>query len=132
MDELIKLLASLVAVALIALLVRWLGMGQAKLESDADAIVYAEAAQVGFIGGDVLRDAGGNAAIVAAASGQGFVLLKKLGSKFAGRFVAVPNYRVDNHQLIVSTDDALFGDVAIDPDTGSAMDRMLKRITRWS
>lgn len=85
---LLQFTASLVAIVLLAGLAYWLGLGRpARFESDEDVRRAAREAIYGFEAEKVARDANGAAALARDRNGR-IMLLRRHGSKFAGRLLS--------------------------------------------
>lgn len=119
--------ASLVAVLLVAWLVRKIGLGADPRIGDADhAIRLAEEAEAGFHGVEVARDRAGFAAIVQNAEGR-MMLVRAHGNFFAARPVdASVIGRLDKDFLTLTMPEKTFGAVTLQlgKDAGMWASRM--------
>lgn len=84
---LLQFVGSLIAITLLVLLSRWLGLGgAARLRDEAEAREIAEDAICGFGPREVVLDAKGRGALLVGASGR-IMLLAPHGSKFSARLL---------------------------------------------
>lgn len=106
--------ASLIAVCLVAWLVKAMGLGgDARIRDDEEAIRLADEADTGFGGVEVARDRAGFAALVDNGRGQ-MMLVRAHGNHFAARPVnAQTIIRLDKNFLILSSPDRRFGSVTL-------------------
>lgn len=106
--------ASLVAVLVVAWLVRAIGLGaDPRIADAAHAIRLAEEAEAGFGGIDVARDRAGFAAIVRNGEGR-MMLVRAHGNFFAARPVdAGVIGRLDKDFLTLETPEKTFGTVTL-------------------
>lgn len=114
--ELLKLVASIVAILAIFWLVRRLGLGSGhvRIRDSAHAIALAEEAECGFGGVRGEVDAAGYAALVTNATGA-VMLVRAHGNRFAARRIG-PGWhaRLNRRQLELSADEKPFGTVTLD------------------
>lgn len=112
--EFLQLGASLLAVFLIAWLVRRIGLGgDPRIANDAHAIRLAEEAEAGFRGTEVARDRAGFAAIVRNGEGRQ-MLVRAHGNHFAARAIdAQVLGRLDKEFLTLTVPDRTFGSVTL-------------------
>jgi len=119
--------ASLVAVLLVAWLVRKIGLGaDPRIEDATHAIRLAEEAEAGFHGVEVARDRAGFAAIVQNAEGR-MMLVRAHGNFFAARPVdASVIGRLDKDFLTLTMPEKTFGAVTLQlgKDAGMWASRM--------
>ncbi|MEZ5709347.1 MAG: hypothetical protein R3E02_08175 [Blastomonas sp.] len=120
-----KLLAgSIAAILFVAWIVRLMGLGQRRLESEAEAISLSADLIPGFEGVSSLLSANGAAALVMDQEGR-IALIKSHGAQFAGRLIARPvPARQQGDQWIVDSGDYFFGTVRFNLDKQGA-DRLL-------
>lgn len=106
--------ASLVAVLVVAWLVRAMGLGaDPRIADAAHAIRLAEEAEAGFGGIDVARDRAGFAAIIRNGEGR-MMLVRAHGNFFAARPVdAGVIGRLDKDFLTLETPEKTFGTVTL-------------------
>lgn len=125
MNELIMFGGSLALIALVVGLVHFMRLGGGSIASDEQAGELAEAFSAGFHPGMVLRDKEGRAALVAEASGNGFVLMKQGGSHASGRFLTRPKIEERDGHLVVDSEDRWFGPVSIAPENDATANGMI-------
>lgn len=125
MNEVIMLGGSLVLIALVVGLVHLMRLGGGNIASDEQAAELAEAFSAGFNPGMILRDREGRGALVAEASGNGFVLMKQAGSHASGRFLLKPEIEERDGKLVIDSEDRWFGPVSIAPENDATANRMI-------
>lgn len=111
----LQLAGSLVAILLVFLLTRWLGLGgDVRIRDEDTARRLADEAVCGFDPVDVALDRAGIGALLR--DGQGRVLLlRRHGAHFAARLVDDPaGVRLDRNFLTIATGDRWFGKVTLD------------------
>lgn len=103
---------SLAGVIGLALVARWLRLGESHIASDAQAREAAEEMLAGFVARGALRGADGNAALVA---GDGtLALLKRHGARIAARRLIAPLRLTQAIEGVrVETGERLFGGVVL-------------------
>ena len=103
---------SLAGVLGLALLARWLRLGESRISSEAQARETAEQMLAGFLAHGALLGTDGNAALVA---GNGSIaILKRHGAKIAARRLLVPlRLMQDVEGVRVETGERLFGGVLL-------------------
>lgn len=111
----LQLAGSLVAILLVFLLTRWLGLGgDVRIRDEDTARRLADEAVCGFDPVDVALDRAGIGALLR--DGQGRVLLlRRHGAHFAARLIDDPaGVRLDRNFLTIATGDRWFGKVTLD------------------
>ena len=111
----LQLAGSLVAILLVFLLTRWLGLGgDVRIRDEDTARRLADEAVCGFDPVDVVLDRAGIGALLR--DGQGRVLLlRRHGAHFAARLIDDPaGVRLDRNFLTIATGDRWFGKVTLD------------------
>ena len=111
----LQLAGSLVAILLVFLLTRWLGLGgDVRIRDEDTARRLADEAVCGFDPVDVALDRAGIGALLR--DGQGRVLLlRRHGAHFAARLVDDPaGVRLDRNFLTIATGDRWFDKVTLD------------------
>lgn len=116
---------SLLLVGLVVGLVYLMKLGGGSIASDEQAAELAEAFSAGFHPGMILRDKDGHAALVAEASGNGFILMKQRGSHASGRFLLKPKIEERDGNLVIDSEDRWFGPVSITPENDAAANNMI-------
>lgn len=113
--QLAQVAISIIAVLLLALLARQLGLGgDVRLRSEAQALDEAAAALGGFDAVDVVLDRAGIGALLRDAQGR-VLLLRRHGALFAARLLdSHADTRLDHNFLTIGTDDKSFGKITLD------------------
>lgn len=120
--NLVQLGYSLAGVALLALIARWLRLGESRISSVAQAREAAEDMLAGFVAQDAVIGTDGNAALVAGTFGRGapgmrggaIAVLKRHGAKVAARRLIPPLQLSQAVEGVrVETGERLFGDVLL-------------------
>ncbi len=113
--QLIQVSVSILAVLLLALLARQLGLGgDVRLRSEAQARDEAAAALGGFDAVEVALDRAGIGALLRDAQGR-VLLLRRHGAQFAARLIdSHADTRLDRNFLTIGTADTSFGKVTLD------------------
>lgn len=103
---------SLAAVVGLALIARWLRLGESRIASEGQARETAEQMLAGFVAHGALLGTDGNAALVA---GNGSIaILKRHGAKIAARRLIAPlRLTQDVEGVRVETGERLFGGVLL-------------------
>ena len=126
-SDLIQLAGSLVAVLVVAWLVKRMGLGaDPRIADAAHAIRLADEAETGFGGVEVARDRAGFAAIVRNAEGRQ-MLVRAHGNHFAARPIdASVEGRLDKDFLTLTMPERTFGSVTLQlgKDAGMWASRM--------
>jgi hypothetical protein len=106
----IKALASLVAVLLLAGLARWLGLGgDVRIRNADHARALAQDVHYGFDPVDVIVDRAGFGALLRDANGRQ-MLIRRSGARFAGRLIEPGvEARLDLQFLTLGSDGSPFG-----------------------
>ena len=125
MNELFMFGGSLALIALVVGLVYFMKLGGGSIASDEQASELAEAFSAGFHPGMILRDKDGRAALVADASGNGFMLMKQAGSHASGRFLLKPKIEERDGNLVIDSEDRWFGPVSITPENDATANSMI-------
>lgn len=107
----VKLLASLAAVLILAWLVRALRLGEARIESEAQAREEAEAAFPGFVPERVVLASDGRAALVF--GGGAVIALKLHGAHVAARRLSPAQVRASAEGWLVETGERRFGNLLV-------------------
>ncbi|MBK6802767.1 MAG: hypothetical protein IPG83_15160 [Novosphingobium sp.] len=113
--QLAQLAVSLIAILLLALLARQLGLGgDVRLRTRAQALDEAAAALGGFEAVDVALDRAGIGALLRDSQGR-VLLLRRHGAQFAARLLdSHADTRLDRNFLTIGTGDTSFGKVTLD------------------
>jgi hypothetical protein len=110
----IKALASLAAVLLLAGFARWLGLGgDVRIRNADHARALAQDVHYGFDPVDVIVDKAGFGALLRDADGRQ-MLVRRAGARFAGRLLEPGmDARLDRQFLTLGSDDTPFGSVTL-------------------
>ncbi len=102
--QLIQLGGSLVAILLLALIAKWLGLGRdVRIANVAEAKALAASAIAGFDARDVALDRAGLGALLRDDAGR-FMILRRHGARFVGRMLDSHSHcRLDRDFLNVAT-----------------------------
>ena len=113
--QLIQVTVSILAVLLLALLARQLGLGgDVRLRSEAQARDEAATALGGFDAVEVALDRAGIGALLRDAQGR-VLLLRRHGAQFAARLIdSHADTRLDRNFLTIGTGEKSFGQVTLD------------------
>ena len=113
--QLIQVTVSILAVLLLALLARQLGLGgDVRLRSEAQARDEAATALGGFDAVEVALDRAGIGALLRDAQGR-VLLLRRHGAQFAARLIdSHADTRLDRNFLTIGTGENSFGQVTLD------------------
>ncbi len=105
--QLIQLGGSLIAILLLALIAKWLGLGRdVRIANVAEAKALAESAIAGFQARDVALDRAGLGALLRDDAGR-FMILRRHGARFVGRLLDSHSHcRLDRDFLNVATSDS--------------------------
>lgn len=115
---------SLVAILLLALVARWLKLGESRIHDEATARALAEDALAGFVAGPALVAHNGNAALVA--GGGAVAVLKRHGAHVAVRRLIPPLHLKEAVEgVTVETGERMFGAVTLHGVIGEEV-RMLE------
>lgn len=111
----LQAVGSLVAVLLVFLLVRTLGMGSdVRIKDEAEARALAEEARCGFDPVEVALDRARIGALLRSRTGE-VMLIRRHGARFAARVLSShAGSRLDRGFLTLSTDDPHFGSITLD------------------
>jgi hypothetical protein len=111
----LQAIGSLIAVLLIFILVRALGMGSdVRIADEAEARALAEEAQCGFDPVEVALDRARIGALLRNSKGE-VMLIRRHGARFAARVLSThAGARLDRGFLTLSTDDPHFGSITLD------------------
>jgi hypothetical protein len=111
----IRFAASLIAIGLLALLARWLGLGgDLRIRDDAQARDLAREAVPGFEPAEIAIDRAGIGALLRDAAGR-VLLLRRHGTHFAARLLdSHAETRLDHNFLTIATSDRSFGAFTLD------------------
>lgn len=111
----VQAVGSLIAVLLVFVLVRTLGMGSdVRIADEAEARALAEAARCGFDPVDVALDRARIGALLRNHAGE-VMLIRRHGARFAARVLSShAGARLDRGFLTLSTDDPHFGSITLD------------------
>lgn len=111
----LQAIGSLIAVLLVFLLVRALGMGSdVRITDEAEARALAEEARFGFDPIDVALDRARIGALLRNRAGE-VMLIRRHGARFAARVLSShAGARLDRGFLTLSTDDPYFGSITLD------------------
>lgn len=113
--QLLQLGGSVVAVLLLALICRKLGLGgDVRIRSEAEARRLADEAVCGFDAVDLALDRAGIGALLRDAKGR-VLLLRRHGAHFAARLLDSHAFtRLDRNFLTIGTGESTFGSVTLD------------------
>lgn len=111
----LQAIGSLIAVLLVFLIVRGLGMGSdVRIADEAEARALAEAARCGFDPVEVALDRARIGALLRNSAGE-VMLIRRHGARFAARVLSShAGARLDRGFLTLSTDDPHFGSITLD------------------
>lgn len=111
----LQAMGSLVAVLLVFVLVRALGMGSdVRIADEAEARALAEEARCGFDPVDVALDRARIGALLRNSAGE-VMLIRRHGARFAARVLSShAGVRLDRGFLTLSTDESHFGSITLD------------------
>lgn len=111
----LQAIGSLVAVLLVFVLVRALGMGSdVRIADEAEARALAEAAHCGFDPIEIALDRARIGALLRNRAGE-VMLIRRHGARFAARVLSShAGARLDRGFLTLSTEDPHFGSVTLD------------------
>lgn len=111
----LQAIGSLVAVLLVFMLVRALGMGSdVRIADEAEARALAEAAHCGFDPVEIALDRARIGALLRNRAGE-VMLIRRHGARFAARVLSShAGARLDRGFLTLSTEDPHFGSITLD------------------
>jgi len=111
----LQAIGSLVAVLLVFVLVRALGMGSdVRIADEAEARALAEAAHCGFDPVEIALDRARIGALLRNRAGE-VMLIRRHGARFAARVLSShAGARLDRGFLTLSTEDPHFGSITLD------------------
>ncbi|GEN99678.1 hypothetical protein NSE01_15110 [Novosphingobium sediminis] len=111
----LQAIGSLIAVLLVFVLVRALGMGSdVRIADELEACALAEEARCGFDPVEVALDRARIGALLRNAAGE-VILIRRHGARFAARVLSShAGVRLDRGFLTLSTDDRHFGSITLD------------------
>lgn len=111
----LQAIGSLIAVLLVFVLVRALGMGSdVRIADEAEARALAEEARCGFDPVEVALDRARIGALLRNSKGE-VMLIRRHGARFAARVLSThAGARLDRGFLTLSTDDPHFGSITLD------------------
>lgn len=111
----LQAIGSLIAVLLVFVLVRALGMGNdVRIADEAEARALAEEARCGFDPVEVALDRARIGALLRNSKGE-VMLIRRHGARFAARVLSThAGARLDRGFLTLSTDDPHFGSITLD------------------
>lgn len=111
----LQAVGSLIAVLLVFVLVRALGMGSdVRIADEAEARALAEEARCGFDPVEVALDRARIGALLRNSKGE-VMLIRRHGARFAARVLSThAGSRLDRGFLTLSTDDPHFGSITLD------------------
>ena len=112
--QMLQFVGSLVAILLLALIARWLGLGRLPLlRNDAEAKAAAAKAIDGYIAVEAAVDRAGRGALLRDRDDR-ILVLKLHGNKFAGRLLDErASGRIDGTALAIDTGERRYGTVTM-------------------
>jgi len=127
--EFLQFAGSLLAILLIAWLVKRLGLGSApNLADDAGAALAASEVVDGFTAVEITRDRAGKGALLRNAAGE-IMLIKPHGSHFTGRVLSADaSAMVAGHEIIITTGELRFGSVRLEIENATSWARLIDAI----
>ncbi|XUU61640.1 hypothetical protein ACRAQ6_05045 [Erythrobacter sp. HA6-11] len=132
-DQALQFAGSLIAILVLAWLVKRLGLGKDPvLTDDNHAIAVATEVLDGFAAQEVARDADGTGALLRDAQGQ-IILLKPHGGHFAGRVLnSSASAKLSDNEIQITSGEKRFGDVHLIIDDAASWVEAINRLNSTS